>query len=137
MPRNLSITYDEIRLLRKAGVCDAIIAKRAGCSTRTIRRVAAEISAPAVRRFAVSRDWLIDLWNSDKTLTQIAREIGCSTQTVLRLGKEHELPLRSKMHKSAPLHVFDANEEAASAESLRLSPWVQARIEELRLRVIS
>lgn len=134
MPRNLSITYDEIRLLRKAGVCDALIAKKAGCSTRTIRRVAKEIDAAPVRRFAVSRDWLIDLWNSDKTLSEIAREIGCSTQTVLRLGKEHELPLRSRMQRSGPLRPSDAD-EMLSEDSLRLSPWVASRIKELGLGV--
>lgn len=134
MPRELLISHDEIRLMRKGGVCDALIAKKAGCSTRTIRRVAAEIDAAPVRRFAVSRDWLIDLWNSDKTLSEIAREIGCSTQTVLRLGKEHELPLRSRMQRSGPLRPSDA-EEMLSADSLRLSPWVASRIKELGLGV--
>ena len=132
MPRKLAITHDEIRRLRTGGVCDGIIAKRAGCSTRTVRRVAAQIAAAPVRRFEVSRDWLIDLWNSDKTLLEIAREIGCSTQTVMRLGKEHGLPLRSQMQRHDPLRPSDEDEDASS-DSLRLSPWVQARIEELKI----
>ena len=136
MPTKMLLSADEVRRLRKGGVPDAVIAQRAGCSTRTVRRVAALIRATPVRRFEVSRDWLIDLWNSNKTLTEIAREIGCSTQTVLRLGKEHELPLRSKMHERKPLRKSDAEEDAASADSLSLSPWVQARIKELGIGVV-
>lgn len=123
---------DVIRL-RNAGFTEREIADDLVCSVTTVQKVLRDAGMTGgCGSVTVERQRLLELWDSDKTLNQIGAELECSPQTVLRLVRRHQLPPR-------PAFVVEHNEavspddDAASADSLRLSPWVQARIEELRL----
>lgn len=123
---------DVIRL-RNAGFTEHEIADNLQCSRITVQRILKKSGLTGGSGcVTVERQRLIELWESDRTLHEIGAELNCAPQTVLRLGRRHQLPAR-------PAFVVEQNEavspdeEAASAESLRLSPWVQARIDELGL----
>ena len=79
----------------------------------------------------VDRQQLLDLWQTPRTLIEIGVELGCSSTTVYRLKQQHQLPPRER--RPPPDVAISPEEEAASADSLQFSPWVAARIRELRL----
>lgn len=131
--RPREIDHDDVVRLRNAGFSIEEIAEEMACNDNHVREILrARGMGGLVRVVKVDRQRLLDLWNSPRTLIEIGAELGCSCTTVSRLQREHGLPRRTYFR---PDMVDDVTpeEDAASADSLALSPWVQSRIKELRL----
>lgn len=77
---------------------------------------------------------LFQLWN-DHTLRpeEVARRLGISMSMLRRAAAHHHLPSRPAWRDRSENYAPSEGEDLASGESLRLSPWVQARINELRI----
>jgi len=140
--------YRQIRRLRAAKMSIMAIAKKMGRHTYTISTAIRDMGLAADLRndpnakmpeakpddaFAVK---LFRLW-VDKSLSvsDIARHMGISDKRVYEAAKRYGLPTRERrcvMYRDDPEEVT-REEDQASAESLELSPYVQARIRELRI----
>lgn len=124
---------DLIVAMRKSGTCLAEIAEIVGCSERSVSAVlVANGMLKWKRRITCDRDHLLDMWQRGLTLIQIGIELGCSSATVVELAKEMNMPRRPGQRVD-PDGDVSPEEDAASADSLALSPYVQARIKELGL----
>lgn len=78
---------------------------------------------------------LFRLWNdSDYTRVEIARELGLRERQLQDVAARYGLGPRGACHRAFSMEDAESPEEdAASGQSLALSPWVAARIKELRL----
>jgi len=127
------IDHDSIVTMRKAGRSVPEIAKVVGCCERSVSSV---LSAHGLRlgqrKFTCDRATLLKLWQKDLTMIQIGIALGCSSATVTELAREMRLPRRMGQRKPVEPGVTP-EEDAASADSLALSPYVQRRIKELGL----
>lgn len=87
------------------------------------------------RFYTVDVPKLFRLWNdSDYTRAEIARELGLTDKQLQSSASRHGLGPRGCCHRAFSMEdAATPEEEAASADSLALSPYVQARIKELRL----
>lgn len=132
MGRPRQIPIDDVLRLRRAGRTAPEIAAELSCSRDAVLNI---LHANGIRgrnrTIAVERQQLLELWDTPRTLIEIGAELGCSSTTVLRLQKQHGLPKRECVRPD-PDDV-SPEEDAASADSLAFSPWVAARIKELRL----
>ena len=123
---------DVVRM-RRAGFTVPEIAADLGCRQEAVRAALRDSGLGGLcGQVVVEHQRLLELWTSSKTLSEIGVELCCSSQTVLRLGRSHGLQTRTEMAADPDLDV-SPEEDAASADSLALSPWVQARIRELGL----
>ena len=77
---------------------------------------------------------LCEAWsNKALTVAEVARELGITIGYLYTLAERYALPERPRQSRC---NVFDdppLEEDAASAESLAFSPYVAARIVELKL----
>ena len=84
------------------------------------------------------REWHIDvdeldrLWRQGVTVYELSARYDVSPATIFRLRRRHDIPDRPSL-QSREHDAPSPEEETASADSLAFSPWVQARIKELRL----
>ena len=87
------------------------------------------------RFYTVDVPKLFRLWNdSDYTRSEIARELGLTDKQLQSSASRHGLGPRGACHRAFSMEDAESPEDdAASAESLAFSPWVAARIKELRL----
>jgi hypothetical protein len=76
---------------------------------------------------------LFALWNDpDYTRSEITRELQLTEKQLQTAARRYGLQRREQCHRSFSMHDAASQEEnEASADSLKLSPWVQARIHEL------
>ena len=77
---------------------------------------------------------LFALWNDpDYTRSEITRELQLTEKQLQTAARRYGLQRREQCYRSCSMHDEAASQEEneASADSLRLSPWVQARIHEL------
>jgi len=140
--------YRMVRRLRAAKLTVHQIARKMGRCTTTISSAIKALGLPTDLRhdpnakvpdadpkdaFAVR---LFRLW-ADKALSMsdIAREMGLTHHQLHRAAKKYGLPhrLRQMAHLRDEPDEVTPEESDASAESLELSPYVQARIRELRI----
>lgn len=127
---------DVIRL-RNAGFTQHEIADDLQCCRITVQRILKKSGLTGGGGcVTVDRQRLLELWESTMTLSEIGVQLNCAPTTVIRLGRRHKLPSRKAFNAEA-VEAVSAEEEAASCDSLQLSPWVQARIKELGLGVIA
>lgn len=90
-----------------------------------------------MRRNAVDVPRLFELWNDrEMTRTEIARTIGLTDKQLGVVAARHGLQNRGPRPRNDPAIEASPEEDAASGDSLALSPWVQARIKELGIGVI-
>lgn len=75
------------------------------------------------------------LWSAGVSATDIADRYGITRKRVWRISERHEFPSRELPHAIEPA-APSPEDEAASGDSLRFSPWVAARIKELGLGVV-
>lgn len=130
-PRRVSV--EDVLRLRQAGRTAPQIAGELACSRDRVLEILHENGIRGRNRsFAVEKQQLLELWDTPRTLGEIGAQLGCSTTTVLRLQKQHALPRRECV-RPPPDEAVSPEEDAASADSLAFSPWVAARIKELRL----
>ena len=130
---NSTAPAEDVVRMRRAGFTVPEIAADLGCRQEAVRQaLRASGHGELCGQVVIEHQRLLELWTSRKTLGEIGAELCCSSQTVLRLGKTHGLQTRTEMMADPDLEVTP-EEDAASADSLALSPWVQARIKELRL----
>lgn len=87
------------------------------------------------RKYTVDVPRLFELWsNSDLTRDEIARELKLTSRQLQTSSERYGLGPRGACHRAFSMEDAESpEEEQASADSLRLSPWVQSRIEELQL----
>lgn len=124
--------FDDVIRLRNAGFTIAEIADDLDCSLTSVRLILKRANMTGgCGPITIERQHLLELWQSQKTLSEIAAELECAPVTVLRLARRHDLPKR--MAFAVDVDDVTPEEDAASAESLRLSPWVQKRIDELQI----
>lgn len=85
-------------------------------------------------KYTVDVPRLFALWN-DKgyTRAEIARELGLTDKQLQSSSERYGLKARGCCRRSFSVDDATPEEDAASGDSLALSPWVQARIKELRL----
>lgn len=86
-------------------------------------------------KYTVDVPRLFQLWH-DPTYTrvEIARDLGLTDKQLQSSASRHGLGPRGACHRAFSMEdASSPEEEAASAESLDFSPWVAARIKELRL----
>jgi hypothetical protein len=76
---------------------------------------------------------LFALWNDpDYTRSEITRELQLTEKQLQAAARRYGLQRREQCHRAFSMHDAASQEEnEASADSLQLSPWVQARIHEL------
>ena len=84
------------------------------------------------RYYHVDLDELEELWRNGLTVLEIARHFRVSMSQVWRLRKQCGLSDRGPPE---PFAAPTPEDDAASGDSLQLSPWVAARIKELGLGV--
>lgn len=86
------------------------------------------------RKTAVDVPTLFALWADDEmTRTEIARALSVSDKKLTEVAQAHGLANRGPRHRCDVNDETTPEEDAASGESLALSPWVQARIKELHI----
>lgn len=88
------------------------------------------------RFYKVDVPRLFALWNDNEyTRVEIARELGLTEKQLQSSATRHGLGPRGCCHRAFSMQdgAESPEEEAASSESLAFSPWVAARIKELRL----
>ncbi len=87
------------------------------------------------QNYTVDVPQLFKLWNdSDYTRVEIARELRLTDKQLQSSATRYGLGPRGACHRAFSMEDAESpEEEQASADSLRLSPWVQARINELGL----
>lgn len=72
------------------------------------------------------------LWCAGWSVRDLAAKYGVSETLIYSLKVRHRLLKRDRPDMSEP-PAPSPEDAAASEDSLRLSPWVQARIDELRI----
>lgn len=90
-------------------------------------------------KYSVDVPRLFALWN-DKSYTrvEIARELGLRERQLQDVAARYGLRARGPCKRAFSLEDGESPaEDAASGDSLALSPWVQARIKELGLGVMA
>lgn len=133
MARTRELRIEDVVRLRQDGQTVRQIATAMACGVNMVREILKSKGLDGNgRAITVERQQLLELWSTPRTLIEIGAELGCSSTTVLRLQKEHALPRRDCVRPPLDEDV-SPEEDAASADSLALSPWVAARIKELRL----
>lgn len=87
------------------------------------------------KNYAVDVPQLFKLWNdSDLTRAEIGRELQLTPNQLQVSATQYGLGPRGACHRAFSMEDAESpEEEQASADSLELSPWVQARIRELRI----
>lgn len=86
------------------------------------------------KNYTVDVPLLFRLWNdTDYTRAEIARELGLTEKQLQSSAARHGLGRRGCCHRAFSMEDATPEEDEASGESLALSPWVQARIRELRI----
>lgn len=87
------------------------------------------------QHYTVDVPQLFNLWNdSDFTRAEIARELRLTSKQLQTSSERYGLGPRGACHRAFSMEDAESpEEEQASADSLQLSPWVQARIRELGL----
>lgn len=135
--RHKSISDADVIRLRNAGFTGDEIANDLQCCRPTVQRILRQAGMTGgCGRITIERQRLLELWESAMTLSEIGVQLSCAPATVIRLGRRHKLPSR-KAFSAEAVEAVSAEEEAASCDSLQLSPWVQSRIRELGLGVIA
>ena len=88
-------------------------------------------------KYSVDVPRLFALWhNADYTRVEIARELGLRERQLQDVAQRYGLGPRGACHRAFSMEdAATPEEEAASADSLAFSPWVAARIKELRLGI--
>ena len=134
------VDYERLRQLRSRGMPNAEIASVLGCSIRTVDGAAKKLGEgrrPPGPRKSVPPLQLFAAWGrSELTKSEVARELGISDKKLDQLARFHKLPPRAYVSRnctqteSAPDDFGDPE----PLETLDLCPWVQKRIEELRLK---
>ena len=91
------------------------------------------------RKYTVDVPRLFQLWNdSTYTRVEIARDLGLTEKQLQSSASRHGLGPRGACHRAFSMeNPASPDEDAASGDSLALSPWVAARIKELGLGVFA
>lgn len=127
------VDHELIVSMRRLGRTVPEIAKAVGCCERSVCGVLATNGLRiGQRKFTCDRARLLELWERGLTYVQIGIKLGCSAATVTELVREMQMPPRNPLRHMPEIGV-SPEEDAASADSLALSPWVQSRIRELRI----
>jgi predicted DNA-binding transcriptional regulator AlpA len=85
-------------------------------------------------RIAVDVPTLFASWNNHSlTVTEVARACGVTTGQLYALARQHALPKRPRLNRAFTLDEGEPPGSDDSPESLELSPYVKARIRELRI----
>lgn len=71
-------------------------------------------------------------WLAGESVSSLAGRVGIGITTIRSMRAAGKLPWRASQRDAEP-EPPSPEDAAASEDSLRLSPWVQARIRELRL----
>lgn len=125
--------HDKVIELRHMGLTAKEIAKRVGFSERLVRYVCSKHGILVGQKTSVvDVDRLSELWKAGVPMDQIGEQLGCTASTVRKYAWKHGLPSRGLPRQSREPKP-PPGEDAASAESLAFSPWVAARIRELKL----
>lgn len=133
MPRPRLHDHGQVIAMRNDGLTAREIAERVGFSVRVVRYVCSKHGIRiGQKKSVVDARRLAELWDAGVPMDQIGEQLGCTASTVRKYAWKHGLPSRgiprqSREPKPPP------GEDAASAESLAFSPWVAARIRELKL----
>lgn len=86
------------------------------------------------RNYTVDVPRLFEMWNdTDYTRPEIARSLGLTEKQLQTSSRRYGLGPRGCCHRAFVIEEASPEEDAASSESLALSPWVQSRIKELRI----
>lgn len=84
--------------------------------------------------YTVDEQRLRELWyNEDWSKAEIARELGLMRRQLEDAADRYGLGPRGRCRRAFSMADGGAEDENASAESLAFSPWVAARIKELKL----
>ena len=83
--------------------------------------------------YHVDLDEMRRLWVAGESATSIAARFNVSKTTIWRLSVEYGMPSRPLPQSVEAEAAPSPEDESASSESLAFSPWVAARIKELRL----
>lgn len=85
--------------------------------------------------YTVDSQRLVALWNDENyTRAEIARALGLRERQLQDVAERHGLGPRGACHRAFSMEDAESpEEEAASSASLEFSPFVAARIKELRL----
>lgn len=86
-------------------------------------------------KYKVDVPRLFALWNDHNyTRVEIARELGLRERQLQDVAARYGLGPRGACHRAFSMEDAESpEEEEASADSLAFSPWVAARIRELKL----
>lgn len=89
-----------------------------------------------MQRIIIDVQRLFALWH-DKQLTraEVARGLGISDKTLCAMADRYGLTDRAPTYRCDSAIDVSPEDEAASADSLAFSPYVAARIKELRLGI--
>jgi hypothetical protein len=71
-------------------------------------------------------------WLAGESVSSLAGRVGIGITTIRNLATSGKLPCRASQRDDEP-EPPSPEEDAASGDSLTLSPWVQSRIRELRI----
>jgi AraC-like DNA-binding protein len=134
------VDYERLQVLRNEGLTNAAIAAELGCSIRTVDGATKKLGEgrkPPGPRKSVPVLQLFAVWgNFALTKNEVARELGLTDKQLARLQRLHRLPERPQAYRP-PVRLESAPDdfgEPEPHETLDLCPWVQKRIEELRLK---
>lgn len=104
-----------------AGLFDALPVKKARAR---MEKRASEVPVPA----------LYAAWADERlTFTEVARKLGITDKQLYLLVRKHALPKRENKFRAPLGGCPDDWGEPEPMETLELSPWVQERIQELKL----
>ena len=127
--------YDRITALHAKGMSNREIGRELYINTDAVKYVLKKLGLTPHRPMAEKRVNVTQLWqlwcDPGLTVTEVARKMGITTGYLYRLARHFALPSRDR--KSRNIQEATPEDEAASCESLALSPYVQARIVELRI----
>jgi hypothetical protein len=71
-------------------------------------------------------------WLAGESVSSLAGRVGVGMTTIRNMQAAGKLPWRASQRDDEP-EAPSPEEDAASGDSLQLSPWVQSRIRELRI----
>lgn len=71
-------------------------------------------------------------WLAGESVSSLAGKVGIGITTIRSMQAAGKLPWRASQRDAEP-EAPSPEDAAASEDSLRLSPWVQSRIRELRI----
>jgi hypothetical protein len=80
----------------------------------------------------IDMDGLASGWLAGESVSVLAGRYGLGMTTIRNLASRGRLPWRESLRDDEP-EAPSPEEDAASGDSLTLSPWVQSRIRELRI----